>query len=227
MAGRRFSENEIKLIKRLYASGETIFDIATQTERSHHSIKHMVLAQGFERDPSLYVNRLEAISRKGEIWKEIDNYPDYRVSSFGRVVSLTSQGRGTLILTHWIDPDGYHHVNLYKNSRNKRHAVHILVATAFIGPRPFEGAQVCHNDGYLSNCCKYNLRWDTCKNNHKDKVKHGTLLTGDRHPNSKYSEALVDKIRDDLKHSIPRKDIAEYYDIPLTFVHDVALGRRQ
>ena len=55
----------------------------------------------------------------------------------------------------------------------KQTLVPILVAAAFIGPRP-EGLQVCHNDGDVRNNHVANLRYDTPKGNNDDKYDHGT-----------------------------------------------------
>jgi hypothetical protein len=40
------------------------------------------------------------------------------------------------------------------------------------GPAPFEGAEVCHNDGVSSNDHHSNLRWDSHASNMLDASKH-------------------------------------------------------
>lgn len=49
---------------------------------------------------------------------------------------------------------------------------HQLVALTFIGPPPFEGAEVCHKDGFHHNNHYSNLRWDTHAANMIDASKH-------------------------------------------------------
>lgn len=49
---------------------------------------------------------------------------------------------------------------------------HQLVALAFIGPSPFEGAEVCHKDGFHHNNHYSNLYWGTSENNGNDVTKH-------------------------------------------------------
>lgn len=110
-------------------------------------------------------------SASPEQWKPIPGFPDYRVSSQGRVVSLRRkvphlmQGgrnqRGYLQVT-LIAPDG----------STARPTVHRLVAEAFIGPAP-DGLQVCHNDGDNSRNVVDNLRYDTPSANVLDQVAHG------------------------------------------------------
>jgi len=46
------------------------------------------------------------------------------------------------------------------------------VALAFIGPPPFEGAEVCHKDGFHHNNHYSNLRWGTQASNANDVSKH-------------------------------------------------------
>ena len=50
--------------------------------------------------------------------------------------------------------------------------VHILIAEAFLGPRP-EGLEVCHNDGNRNNNRPDNLRYDTRSSNNLDAYDHG------------------------------------------------------
>jgi hypothetical protein len=59
--------------------------------------------------------------------------------------------------------------------------VHVLVLTAFAGPRP-PGLQACHfPDGTKSNNALANLRWDTPASNCQDKVAQGVAPVGERH----------------------------------------------
>lgn len=73
--------------------------------------------------------------------------------------------------------------------------VHRLVLEAFVGPCP-EGMEACHfPDRDPSNNRVENLRWDTRKNNHADKHKHGTALVGVKHSACRLTEAQVRAIR--------------------------------
>jgi len=55
-----------------------------------------------------------------------------------------------------------------------------------------EGA---HNDGNRANPYLSNLRWDTRKGNHADKVRHGTQPRGESVLTAKLNETIVAKIR--------------------------------
>lgn len=88
--------------------------------------------------------------------------------------------------------NGRGYLSVYLGKDNQRY-IHRLVWEAWEGAIP-KGMQVCHNDGDRSNNALDNLRLDTQKGNEADKRKHGTLLWGDSHPRSAFSEAVLDEI---------------------------------
>ena len=121
---------------------------------------------------------------RAERWKPVTGYEGiYEVSNHGRVRSVDrtitcSDGRvrrhkGKSLSTPLMQQGGYPHVCFYIQGKSKVHAVHPLVAEAFIGPRP-EGMEVCHYDGNPANNHVDNLRYDTPSENAFDKVRHGT-----------------------------------------------------
>jgi len=57
--------------------------------------------------------------------------------------------------------------------------------------------EACHNDGDPANNRLENLRWDTRRNNHADKLRHGTHNRGSRHHCAKLSEGQALAIRSD------------------------------
>lgn len=58
-------------------------------------------------------------------------------------------------------------------------AVHVLVLTAFVGPRP-EGLFGCHWDDNPANNHLENLRWGTRSENVKDSVRNGAHAMANR-----------------------------------------------
>lgn len=122
-----------------------------------------------------------------EIWKEIDNYPGYRVSTLGRV--QTKRHKNGLPAPNYRDltfvPDGhgYPQVRLYRDGDSPRwFFVSVLVLEAFDSPRPFPNAVARHffNNDPLDNRL-VNLRWGTQADNCRDKIRHGTDQSGERH----------------------------------------------
>lgn len=116
-----------------------------------------------------------------ETWKPVTGYEGiYEVSDQGRVRSLARsvpRGAHTLRVAERImRPSGttYAVVMLRKPGvPSKTEAVHVLVLTAFVGPRP-DRSEACHGPGGPRDNRLANLRWDTVHQNNLDKVRHGT-----------------------------------------------------
>lgn len=97
---------------------------------------------------------------------------NYQVSSSGRVWSRPRGGTKGGIKAQWLDTDGYPSVRLSKpGSKPLNRKVAVLVALAFIGPRPFPEAEVCHNDDDKLNSNLDNLRYDTPADNMQDMIR--------------------------------------------------------
>lgn len=71
-----------------------------------------------------------------EKWKRIKDYPDYEISTFGRVKSF--KRKQSIIMIGKINKKGYHEVTLM-NGHQKSKQVHQLVAIAFLNhtPQPY------------------------------------------------------------------------------------------
>ena len=102
---------------------------------------------------------------KDEIWKDIVSFPNYEVSSFGRVRS--SQRVNPIILVQRLSKAGYPIVTLNRNGRPHQLTVNKLVLRAFNGPRPL-GYETHHIDRIRQNNHISNLEWVE-KRNHKRK----------------------------------------------------------
>jgi hypothetical protein len=80
---------------------------------------------------------------------------------------------------------GYWTVDLAANGKTKHKRVHVLVAEAFLGPRP-PGRQCCHKNGNGLDNRAVNLRWGTPSENIQDSVRHGT------HPRTRRQRCPLD-----------------------------------
>ena len=123
----------------------------------------------------------------GEIWKTAPGFPDYSVSSKGRVLS---RGKVSKKLTHGSKVAGFatvgkllplqDGVNGYPKvslGRYKQVLVHRLVARAFLGPCP-EGHQVKHKNGIKTDNRLENLEYSILEENPATPVsKHSRKLT--------------------------------------------------
>lgn len=116
-----------------------------------------------------------------EIWRKIENYEDYEVSSFGRVRRITPYiGNNSFrnktgipkILNKTKDTSGYYQVRLANDEGSKLKLVHRLVAQAFI-PNPENKPQVNHiNCNKIDNMVE-NLEWCSQLENMRHAHKNG------------------------------------------------------
>lgn len=106
-----------------------------------------------------------------EIWKDIKGYPNYMVSSWGRVKSLNYNHTGKERILKQQLKRGYLYVGLRKNKKFKHCGVHRLVAEAFLD-NPNNLPEVNHKDenktnNFVSNLefCdrKYNMNYGTAR----------------------------------------------------------------
>lgn len=104
---------------------------------------------------------------KIHVWKTVPNFHEYEVSEYGE-----ARKGDYLLKPELVHGSGRKRYSLTKNGRTYRFKAHQLVALAFIGPKPFEGAEVCHADGFEHNNHYSNLRWDSRAGNVADYVRH-------------------------------------------------------
>lgn len=158
------------------------------------------------------------------IWIDIEGYENhYQISNFGDIKScnrkiLKNNGRThstkERILKSRFNKAGYKIISLVKFGKMKTYLVHRLVAQMFIGKCPVN-KQVAHNDGNkLNNFCD-NLRYATIQENTKDRIEHGTIVKGEKVKNSKLTEDIVKKIRNEIGTQF---EIANKYGINQTNV---------
>lgn len=116
-----------------------------------------------------------------ELWSPIEGAPNYHVSNMGRVRRVAGyRCPSDRILKLRKDSDGYLLAHLSVDGRAFNGAVHRLVCTAFVGPRPTPRHQVGHRDGCRTNNAAANLRWVTAKENADDREAHGRTARGER-----------------------------------------------
>ena len=109
-----------------------------------------------------------------EVWKEIDGFPDYKVSTLGNVMSKKS-GEYRL-LNPSPDKKNYLLVSLQKNKKRFTRKVHRLVAIAFL-PNYYGLPQVDHKDRNKQNNSLYNLRWVSQKENMRNRDDYRDDIT--------------------------------------------------
>lgn len=132
--------------------------------------------------------------------REIPGFPDYYVTEDGIVISgnYYRQGHAQELKPGRIGPPKRHYfaVSLPQEGTFVMWGVHRLVALAFIGPPPFEGAIVRHlNDDQLNNHVS-NLAYGTRADNIKDAQANSGAFQGERIGIAKLTEGNVTEIRE-------------------------------
>lgn len=127
--------------------------------------------QNWRRTGTPYgISAVPVVGLPGERWLPIVGWESlYQVSDLGRVYSVR---KGRFI--GWTTGNGYRLATLCDGEGNdEQQYIHVLVAEAFIGPKP-PGEEVRHLDGTRTNNVWTNLAWGTRSENMRDKERHGT-----------------------------------------------------
>jgi len=166
-------------------------------------------------------------------YRDVEGFPGYRVGDDGSIWSkrgrekLKGRHGGTrpALKKEWFplgvycDNCGYRIVVLARSlecgtRQYRTKTVHRLVLEAFIGPC-HKGMEACHNNGDCVDNRVENLRWDTRKANAKDRLRHGTNLSEERHPCAKLSKSSVCEIRCLYESGLVKKkrDLARMFGV--------------
>ena len=157
-----------------------------------------------------------------EVWRPLPEWEDfYSVSNHGRIRGET-EGYGGYkrgrILKGAKDRDGYLKVSLFRKDTHKKlsTSIHRLVALTFIGVRPLKN-QVNHINGDKSDNRCDNLEYVTCAENlrHAREILHrqGKPKNGEKHHNSKLSDADTLKIRLLASQGIKQREISKRFSV--------------
>ena len=156
-----------------------------------------------------------------EIWKDCADWEDlYQVSNLGNVRSKPRTFRRNLGGKHITTiqaNNGYMCVNLTGNGKRKQELVHRLILKTFLG-HPIDGHHACHNNGIRSDNRLKNLRWDTIKNNHADKLIHGTSQNGENNGFAKLNEEQARIVK---YSKTPLKELAKKYNVSFGCVEKI------
>jgi hypothetical protein len=172
-----------------------------------------------------------------EEWRQIVDWPDYEISSLGRVRRLTpcfikNPKNGREYVKYPIGHEmaafdrgnGYLHVGLSGREGRKPVPIHVLICKTFNGPPPSPTHEVAHEDGNPLNNSPNNLSWKTHKENAEDMVRHGRSSRGTRSPAHKISESDVLEIRRLSAIGFPRRELARRFGVSESSIKKIRAG---
>ena len=123
------------------------------SENSEHAYKNNLVSQ--RKKSEYYQKDLE-----NEIWKKIPEYPNYSISSKGRIKNDNTQ-----LLLRPSTVCGYYKVRLSNNGEIKDYVLHRLIYKIFSNSDIPEGYKIDHIDGNKTNNSFENLRCVTNQEN--------------------------------------------------------------
>lgn len=137
---------------------------------------------------------------KKEIWKDVEGFEDYEVSTFGKIVSKNYKRKKGFKKELALTNNGHDYLNVKLPSveGQKTFYIHRLIAIAFI-PNPKNKPSINHIDGDKSNNNVDNLEWATYAENQF----HSYNVLGKKSPNfgkrgyEMANSIQVKKIQDD------------------------------
>jgi len=149
-------------------------------------------------------------------WKAIEGWP-YEASDHGQVRNR----RGNMLADRGA-VNGYPRIMLCRSaSEHKDFYIHFLVCEAFVGPKPFPGAEVDHiNDVRADNHYK-NLQWLTSAQNKEGR----DFAKGNRNGNTKLTVSQVRFIRSLPFRSKQDSELAARFSVSRETIRDVRLGK--
>lgn len=167
-----------------------------------------------------------------EIWKSITGYEGkYEVSNLGRVKSLSriikqKNGRQRRSKERILVParmGNYHGVVLCNDNGMKKHYIHRLVCTAFMGEPTGDRNVTNHKDGDKFNNNASNLEWVTYSENLNHAYRNGLQSCyGENSHYSKFSDEVVKKVREQYATGkFLQVELAEMHGISKMQIHRI------
>lgn len=106
-----------------------------------------------------------------EIWKPVEEFPNYSISSYGRLKNSS----GKIIKTHkTVTSKGYLYYGLWRKNKMYNRSAHRLTAIAFIS-NPNNKKYVNHIDCNRANNHIDNLEWVTASENIQHAMTKGSM----------------------------------------------------
>lgn len=163
-----------------------------------------------------------------EVWRVVEDYPNYSVSNLGRV-RRDKPGLGTypgrILKTH-RNARGYHLAYMCWDGKRRGVILSRIVCIAFHGRPPAEDSQVDHLDFDTSNNRADNLEWVSPDENHRRRFAAGRGLAGERNNRAKLTEEQAREIKARCANGESFSVVASDYGVSGWTASQIASGRR-
>jgi len=173
-----------------------------------------------------------------EIFKTIQQFPDYEISNCGRLRTKERMVRythsvtnnehfrkteGRFLKVHFNNNTGYKFCQLYKNKKMYNKTIHRLVAEAFI-VNNLKLPIVNHIDGNKHNNTVENLEWCTDAYNHKHATETGLLAKGSEIASSRLNEKCVYAIKYFLNNGYSHIELSKIFKVARSTISLISEG---
>lgn len=157
-----------------------------------------------------------------EQWQGIPGFPNYSVSTMGRIRSRQRPcSKGGLLKPYLHPSTGYLHLHLYRDGVSHTQSVHFLVALTFLGPRPFR-MDINHKDGNKQNNRLSNLEYVTSRENQRHAFQLGL-----KHGRPKLTREMAEQIRLLYRAGgCSQRQISQRFQVCQQSISKVVAGRR-
>lgn len=172
------------------------------------------------------------VPQTGEEWEDYsreDLRSNFKVSSFGRVISYPSNSPNEPILLSGYKNAGYHAIpTKKKDGKNTLIYVHKVVAALFV-PNPEEHKKLVFRDRNRTNCKADNLQW-MGKEDFADVMrerKNAYYYNPNHKPKAKLTTAkvaMLKKMINDPNRKTRYKIIAKRFDINISTLFSIKRG---
>ena len=159
-----------------------------------------------------------------EMWMPCMGFPEYAVSSSGRVKRVIARDRWhpPRHLKAGLNSRGYPEVTLYRDGVGRKCAVHRLVIEAFIGIIP-EDYDSHHRNANRTDNRAVNLTM-------LPRGRHGAIRSidnkGERNGQAKLTKRMVETIRQRIAGGERNMDLAVEYGVCRSCISNIKTGKR-
>ena len=146
-----------------------------------------------------------------EIWKDIPDWPGYKVSNLGRAIGK----KGRILSPRYCH--GYPRIAVVSNKKVIDLYVHQWVCILFNGGKPGPYYEVDHINDTPADCRASNLQWLTISQNRAKR----RMPCGENHASSKLTEVMVRDILTRPRHLFNNRQLAKEFNISREQIRDI------